>query len=315
MKVVHGTANVERDPNSVVTVGSFDGVHIAHREIIRETVHRARMKEGRSVLVTFDPHPSMVVVRGKGPVSLLTTLDERIALIRELQIDLVCVIDFSSDFASLSSEEFYRSHVVDRIGVSEVVVGYDHMFGHGREAGVRELVGLGKRYDFSVYAAHQVRKEGATIGSTLIREMLGNGEVEDAAGLLGYSYRVAGTVVEGDGRGKSLGFPTANLVPDDRDKLIPGPGVYLIGASVGTEEFFGMLNVGRNPTMTDGERQTIEAHLFEIDRDLYGEKIQVTFLKRLRDEIRFGSKEELISQLNRDREESERLLPQFRRKQ
>ena len=305
---------MSRDQNSVVTVGSFDGVHLAHREIIREVVHRARMSEGRSVVVTFDPHPSAVVRRGHGPVSLLTTLDERIELIGSMQVDILCIIEFTAEFSRLSPHEFYQSCIVDGIGVNEVVVGYDHMFGHERGAGVHDLIRMGKEYNFSVFAAHPVKVGGVTLGSTVIRKALLDGDVEAAAELLGYHYHVRGEVARGDGRGKSLGFPTANVTVLDPRKLIPGKGVYLVGVSRGDSETFGMMNIGSRPTMTDGSVQTIEVHVFDLQEDIYGEVLDLQVLKRLRNEQRFSTREELILQLKRDREESMKLINELKRK-
>ena len=313
MKVFRGLERIPRDPNSVVTVGSFDGVHRAHQEIIREVVNRARMCEGRSVVVTFDPHPSAVVKRGHGPVSLLTTLDERIELIGALHVDALCVIGFTPAFSNVSAQEFYRSYIVDGIGVSEVVVGYDHMFGHDRGAGVHELIKMGEEYNFSVFAAHPVKVDGVTVGSTGIRKALRAGDAEHAASLLGYPYRIHGKVVRGDGRGKSLGFPTANIMVPDTAKLVPGNGVYLVGVHRSGSEWFGMMNIGSRPTVTSASRVTIEVHVFDLREDLYGEPLSVSVLRRLRDEQKFASKEELIGQLHRDREESLKLINELKR--
>ncbi len=310
MKVFRGIDSIGRDPNSVVTVGSFDGVHLAHREIIREVVHRARMSEGRSVVVTFDPHPSSVVRRGQGPVPLLTTIDERIDLIGSMQVDILCIIEFTAAFSRLSPQEFYRSFIVEGIGVSEVVVGYDHMFGHERGAGVHDLIMMGKEYNFSVFAAHPVKIRGVTLGSTVIRKALLDGDIEGAAELLGYHYRLRGEVTRGDGRGKSLGFPTANVTVLDPGKLIPGQGVYLVGVSRSGSDAFGMMNIGSRPTVTDGSVRTIEVHIFDLTEDIYGEELDLRVLRRLRDEQKFATKEELIAQLSRDREASIKLIRQ-----
>jgi len=314
MIVLRDIEQVTRDRNSVITVGSFDGVHLAHQEIIREVVHRARMREGRSVLVTFDPHPSTVVAPERSPVPLLTTLNERIALLEDLHIDLVCVIAFTREFSLLSSEQFYQSYIVDRIGVSEVVVGYDHMFGHRRKAGVHELVAMGTAFDFSVYAAHPVRKGGETIGSTLIRRMLLEGRVAEANELLGHPYSLAGTVVRGDGLGKTLGFPTANLSVEDTRKLIPGRGVYVVGVTLEYGEHFGMLNIGRRPTVKADGDESVEVHILGLSRDVYDHPIRITFLERLRDERKFGSREELMTQLHLDKTESERRISAYKQK-
>jgi riboflavin kinase/FMN adenylyltransferase len=312
MKVFRGLEGLRRDPNSVVTVGSFDGVHLAHREIIREVVHRARMSEGRSVVITFDPHPSVVVRKSQGPVSLLTTLGERIELIGSLQVDVLCVLEFTPAFSRLSPREFYGSVIVDGIGVSEVVVGYDHMFGHDRGAGVHELISMGKEFNFSVFTAHPVKVDGITLGSTVIRNLLLEGDVEKAASLLGYQYRFRGTVVRGDNRGKTIGFPTANIRPTDQGKVIPGRGVYLVGVKRAGVDLFGMMNIGSRPTFTDGTVQGIEVHIFGVKDDIYGEELNLTMLRRLRDEQKFATTEDLVLQLHRDQEESMRMINEFK---
>ncbi len=311
MRVVRSIADIDRETNSVVTVGTFDGVHRAHREIIREVVNRARVREGRSVVVTFDPHPKEVVTSAKGPVRLLTTMDERLRLLDELGIDVVLVIPFTREFSQLGSRAFYEQYVVRGIGVSEVVVGYDHMFGRNREAGINELVHLGKALDFSVFAVHAVTVDGDYVSSTRIRRALAAGDIALATRLLGAHYMLSGTVVRGDGRGVTLGFPTANIRPASEGKLIPARGVYLASAEAAGATRYGMLNIGVRPTLTDGSRETVEIHLFEFSGNLVGETITIRFLKRLRDERRFGSVEELKAQLRLDREASLRSIAEF----
>jgi len=311
MRVLHSLSEISRDKNSVVTVGTFDGIHRAHQEIIRELVNRARMREGRSVLITFDPHPKEVVASTRGPVRLLTTLEERIALLEPLNVDLIFVIPFTLEFSRLTSEEFYRQYVVNGMGVSEVVVGYDHMFGRDRAAGIDELVHMGRYFDFSVFAVHAYAVDGETVSSTRIRKALSAGDVEHAERLLGRPYTLAGTVVSGDRRGATLGFPTANIQPLSEKKVTPANGVYIVAVTIGSERRYGMLNIGVLPTVTDGKNLTIEVHLFDFSGELYEKEIAVSFLRRLRDERRFSSLGELTDQLHRDREESLRYIASY----
>jgi riboflavin kinase/FMN adenylyltransferase len=290
----------------VVTVGTFDGVHLAHREIIRDVVNRANMKEGRSVVVTFDPHPRDVVAKSKTPVPLLTTVEERIEQIGGMNVDVLLMLEFTFAFSRLSSREFYRDYIVQGTGVDEVVVGYDHMFGRDREAGIEELVQMGKEFGFSVFAVHPVTVRGETVSSTRIREALMAGDVAGAAQFLGRPYALAGKVAKGDGRGKTIGFPTANLVPVSPQKVVPARGVYAVAAEVKGEHRYGMTNIGTRPTVSSGQSTMIEVHLFDYDRDIYGETVNIAFLRRLRDEKKFGSLEELTAQLHRDRDEARR---------
>lgn len=309
MKIVRALHDVPREKNSVVTVGTFDGVHLAHQEIIREVVNRTRMREGRSVVVTFEPHPKQVVASTKGPVRLLSTMDERIARFSELRVDLLWIISFTYEFSRLSSREFYETFIVRGVGVSEVVVGYDHMFGRDREAGIEELVSMGKHFEFSVFAVQPFSVDGHPVSSTRIRNALEEGNIEAANAMLGFPYVLRGTVVTGDGRGKTVfGFPTANLSMQRDSKLIPGRGVYVVGVRLGERRLFGMMNIGVRPTVAEGNALTLEVHVFDFDGDLYGQTLEISFLHRLRDEKKFASLGDLIAQFGRDREESLRLI-------
>ena len=299
---------LHREKNSVVTVGTFDGIHLAHREIIREVVHRARMREGRSVVVTFDPHPKEVVTSARGPVQLLSTLDERIALLDALQVDLFLVIPFTYEFSRMSAQDFYTGIIDARVGVSEVVVGYDHMFGRDREAGTSALMALGRDLDFSVFAAHPLTLDGEAISSTRIRRALQAGDVELTERMLGYPYRLSGPVVGGDRRGRTLGFPTANLMPEASKKMVPGNGVYVVAVEVGTTRAYGIMNIGVRPTVSSGVQRVMEVHILDFSRDIYGERMSVTFLRRLRDERKFGSVQELVEQLDKDRDHARRWI-------
>ena len=315
MIVAHSLSEIPREPASVVTVGTFDGVHRAHQEIIREVVNRARMQEGRSVVVTFEPHPKEVVRTTEKPVMLLATLQERVNFIRELNVDLLFVVNFTYEFSRVRAEEFYRTYVVNGIGVSEVVVGYDHMFGRDRTAGIEELVRMGQNLNFSVSAVHQFRVDGEVVSSTLIRDAITAGDVERAARFLGRAYALQGTVVSGDGRGRTMGYPTANIKPSSDRKIVPGRGVYLVAMQLRDDSLYGMMNIGVRPTVASDGNLLIEVHIFGFNRDIYGEEIGVTFLRKLRDEQRFDSLEQLTEQLNRDKETSLRLIREFDKRQ
>lgn len=310
MTIARSLQEVTREENSVVTVGTFDGVHLAHREIILETVRRARERGGRSVVVTFDPHPKEVVVSPRGPVKLLSTIEERISVIGGLQVDVLVILHFTFAFSRIGSGEFYGDFIVRGTGVSEVIVGYDHMFGRDREAGIDDLTTIGAQYGFSVVSIPPFTVGGETVSSTKIREALLAGHVGRASDFLGRPYAFTGDVVRGDGRGTAIGFPTANVVPRSPSKIVPARGVYAVRAQVAGEDLPGMMNIGRRPTVTDGTTETIEAHLFGVTRPLYGEAITIEVHRRLRDEQKFGSAEDLAAQLARDREDARRALRQ-----
>ncbi len=304
MILARSVREIPPDPSSVVTVGTFDGVHLAHAEIIREVVSRARMREGRSIVVTFDPHPRQVVGPAGTPVELLTTIGERVELIRSLGADVLLLLEFTYAFSRISPRDFYRSYIVGGTGVDEVIVGYDHMFGRDRGAGIDELVKMGKEFGFSVFAVHPFTVEGETVSSTVIRKALASGDVEKAARFLGRPYALGGTVIRGDGRGRTIGFPTANIRPESPLKIVPAHGVYAVAVRIAGEERRGMMNIGLRPTVVPVPVETIEVHLIDFDGDIYGQEITVSFLRRLRDEKKFNSLPDLVEQLGRDREEA-----------
>lgn len=304
MKVVRSLAEVSRDRKSVVTVGTFDGVHVAHSAILREAVSRARAIGGRSVVVTFDPHPKEVVASRAEGVQLLSTVDERIEAIAALRVDLLLILEFTFQFSRMSSRDFYKTYIVEGTGVSEVVVGYDHMFGRDREGSIKDLERYGVEFGFGVVTVPPVSVDGVAVSSTKIRRALADGDVALATLYLGSPYQLSGKIIRGNGLGEKLGFPTANIAPVSRTKVIPGRGVYAVGARIGKEERFGMLNIGTRPTVSNDGVQSIEVHIFGVEGDLVGRDIVIRFLRRLRDEKRFDSVDELIAQLHKDKVEA-----------
>ncbi|RMH66585.1 MAG: bifunctional riboflavin kinase/FAD synthetase [Bacteroidetes bacterium] len=299
MKREYGLDQITRDPASMVTVGTFDGVHRGHQVLIRYLIERARSHGGRSVVVSFDPHPREVV-RGEA-VPLLTTIDERAELCEQLGLDRFIVIPFTHAFSRLGAAEFVEQILVGRIGMQEVVVGYDHGFGHNREGGHALLEDLGRRLGFAVHVIPAQIVEQEVVSSTEIRRALEAGNVRTAAALLGRRYSFDGIVVEGDRRGRTIGFPTANLRPTHPRKILPRPGVYAVRVRLPEGGWWGgMMNLGQRPTF-DGTGLRPEVHLFEFEGDLYGRQLRVEFVERLRDERRFASLEGLVEQLSRDR--------------
>lgn len=288
--------------DSVCTVGSYDGLHLAHRKIITEVSERARLRGMRSVVITFDPHPKEVVKTTKGPVELLTTLDERIAILQSMDIHLLLIIPFTYQFSRLSSREFYKEYIVDGIGAKEVVVGYDHMFGRDREAGIKDILDLGNEFGFSVHTVPPVYVGGDIISSTKIRNLIKAGEVEKANEYLGWTYSLEGKVVPGDGRGRQLGFPTANVLPVSEKKIVPAKGVYFAEGIVDGNTIPGMVNIGTRPTFKRDDVIVIEVHFLKDVGNLYDKTITLRFHKKLRDERKFGSPDELIKTLENDKQ-------------
>lgn len=299
---------IVRDDRSVVTTGTFDGVHLGHQAILRYLVARAHEQGGVPTVVTFDPHPREVV--GGHAVPLLTTLDERAALLASYGVERFVVLPFTRDLSMLEPEAYVEQVLRETIGLREIVIGYDHRFGRGRSGGRETLEALGARDGFSVDVIPEQIEHGVTVSSTQIRRLLlETGDAEAAAALLGRPYRLAGTVVHGDGRGRLVGFPTANVQPADPRKLLPRVGVYAVRALLpdGTR-VPAMMNVGRRPTFETDGAVKVEVHVLDWTGDLYGRTLAVDVVARLRDEQRFDGVEALVAQLHEDRAEAESAL-------
>jgi riboflavin kinase/FMN adenylyltransferase len=306
MKREIGWEHISQDPRSVVTVGTFDGVHRGHQAIVEYLLQRSREREGPSTVVSFDPHPRSVV--HEEPVPLLTTVDERAALLDELGVDRLVVLPFSSTFAELSPEEYVETVLVRRIGLQEITVGYDHRFGRQRAGDVDLLARLGETHGFSVDVIPPQEVGADVVSSTTIREQLQAGNVTRAAELLGRPYQLSGSVARGEGRGRTIGYPTANLSLPDSRKLVPKKGVYAVRVRLPDgHERGGMLNIGRRPTFEEMD-VTVEVHVFNFEGDLYDEGLTVQFMQRLRDEQRFASADALATQLSEDEQHCKRVL-------
>lgn len=300
--------NCVRKPNTVVTVGTFDGVHLGHRKLMETVVEKAKKRNARSVVVTFDPHPREIINPGKGGIKLLTTLKERCEILEDLGIDVLLVIPFDRDFSLLTSEEFIRDIIFDKIGVSEFVIGYDHHFGRDREGTIETIEKLGAELNFDAYVVSKQEMGDVTISSTVIRNTLAeDGNVNQAAEYLGRKYLLNGIVMHGDERGRTIGYPTANLKPEHENKVIPKNGVYAVKVRVDDMWYDGMMNIGVRPTFDDPVR-TIEVNIFEFDQEIYGDTIQVRFMDRIRDEQKFNGIDELKKQLNLDKQKSTEIL-------
>lgn len=299
MKIFRAIADIRTAEASVVTVGTFDGVHLGHQAIMQRVKDFAAEHSLQSTIVTFDPHPRKVL--GKGTVTILTTTAEKLDIFASAGIDQVVVIPFSREFAALSSEVFVREILVDKLAAREMVVGYDHHFGRNREGGFEALLQLGSQYGFAVHQVPQLVNGGEAVSSTQIRQLLEAGEVAKAARFMGRLYGIEGIVKPGDGRGKEIGFPTANIELSEADKQVPGKGVYAVEVEVDQQSYGGMMNIGTRPTF-DFDYLTLEAHLFNFNDSLYGKKLKVRFKKFLRPERKFSGIEELRAQLKKDKQ-------------
>jgi riboflavin kinase/FMN adenylyltransferase len=278
---------------TVVTVGSFDGVHLGHMAVLREINRRAEARGLHSVLVTFDRHP-LTVVRPEAAPGLLTTPDEKKGILSQSGLDYVAFLPFTRALSRLGPEDFVKLVLIRRFRVAELVIGYDHGFGYGRSGGIELLRTLGRRLGFDVDVVPAVDVDGTPVSSTRIRRLLGEGAVERP-----YSFR--GPVVAGLGRGRDLGFPTANIQPRMGGKLLPEQGIYAVRASLRTEIRQGLLHLGPRPTFA-GSPPSIELYILDFERDIYGETVRVEFLHRLRDVLPFATAAELVEQMRRDRD-------------
>ena len=290
------------DKNSIVTVGTFDGIHLGHREIISKINELKKQGGFRSVVVTFDPHPQLILRNKSDGIKLLSTTEEKIDTFDKLGIDVLYILEFTRELAETHAEEFLEKYLVNGIGLSHLVLGFDHSFGKNREGNFETISSLTSRYGFEVHKVEEFKGD-TSINSTTIRKMLLEGEVEHAAKLLGSDYSFEGTVVQGDRRGSTIGFPTANLRLDDAHKLIPKNGVYAVTVDVDGFRYNGMMNIGNRPTVSEGNDIFIEVNIFDFDKDIYGRKIRVHTRIYLRGERKFGSIDELVAQLNKDKED------------
>ena len=315
MRRLHGLDQVRKDVASVLTVGTFDGVHLGHQAILRYLLERAGTLGGTSTVLSFHPHPREIV-EGT-PLSLLTTIEERADIMEEIGLDQLVVLPFTKEFSRLSAEAFVEDVLVRGIGLREIVIGYDHAFGRDRRGNADLLRTLGKKHGFTVdIVPARIIQEQAVSSRKTRRVLEEDGGVEAAADMLGRPYCLTGRVVRGEGRGREMGFPTANIAVEHPRKVIPADGVYAVrvcrlpgdqNASPGNPPLPGMMNIGIRPTF-GGEQRMIEVHLFDIEEDIYGELLRVEFVSRTRDERRFASKKDLMRQLSQDRVRSREIL-------
>ncbi len=286
---------------TIVTVGTFDGVHRGHLDVIQRLVHRAREAGKPSLLVSFDPHPLEIVNAAAAPL-LLTTSEEKLEVLAETGVEYFAIIPFTHELASYGAEEFVDEILRRRFRMSELLIGYDHGFGHRRTGNVSVLKSLGQERGFRVDVVEPVSLgDGQHVSSTSIRRAIAGGDLERAAEGLGRMYSVSGTVVAGNSRGRRLGFATINLSPPSPRKLLPPEGVYAVVIQTPRGRFGGMMNLGPRPTFGDSDR-SIEAHMFDVDADFYGMRVRIEFVSFLRETRRFADASELVRQLEKDRE-------------
>ena len=298
MKVTKGLKNALSNYQSILTLGTFDGIHQGHKKIISKLTTESKKNNLRSIILTFFPHPRNVVSSEK--VKLISTIDEKIEIFSKLEIDELIIQDFNKSFSNISAEEFIKL-LVDNLNLKKIIVGYNHRFGKNRLADINVLRDFSFKYDFEVIEIEAFEVEKIKISSTNIRNAINEGNIDVCNNYLGYSFNINGIVVKGKSIGKSIGFPTANINIAEEYKIIPKNGVYLVLCFFERNKYHGMMNIGFNPTF-GSNKKTIEVNIFDFNKDLYGKNIKIEFLKFIRDEIKFDNVKMLKNQLNIDRE-------------
>ena len=306
MITVQSISKYDKNQPAVITIGTFDGVHIGHKIILERLINDARIHNRVAAVLTFFPHPRMVLQKDTD-LKLLNTIEEKERILEDLGIDYLIIQPFTKTFSRLSATAFVRDVLVNALHTKKVIIGYDHRFGRNRNANINDLIAFGNALDFEVEEIPAQEIEAVAVSSTKIRNALLEGDVATANSYLGYDYMLTGQVVKGKGLGKELGFPTANLRIPESYKLIPKNGVYAVRSKLGGKVVSGMMNIGVNPTV-DGREQSIEIHFFDFEEDLYDQTIQVDILDWIREEQKFNSLEELKVQLGRDMETARNVI-------
>ena len=304
MKIFRGLSDFNEDKKSVVTVGTFDGVHIGHQKIIKKI--NANKKDKNSVLLTFYPHPRMVI-QDDSDVKLLNTLEEKMMLLEKSGLDCLVIEPFTKKFSRQSALDFVRNVLVSTLNIKKLVIGYDHRFGKNREGDFEQLTEYGELFDFKVKEITAQDIETVAVSSTKIRKALQEGDIKTANKYLGYNYLLTGKVVRGKGLGRKWNYPTINIQIANPYKLLPKNGVYIVSAQLKTKQFFGIMNIGTRPTV-NGKNRTIEVHLLDFKADVYGDSIQVCLIERLRDEQKFPSIDALIEQIKLDEKKAREII-------
>ncbi|GFD75460.1 riboflavin biosynthesis protein [Alteromonas sp. KUL156] len=309
LEVIHSLFDLNPSQKTIITIGTFDGVHIGHQKIIEKLVSEAKASNKKSVLLTFFPHPRMVLQKDVS-IKLINTITEKAQHLEKLGLDYLIIHPFSKEFSRLTALDFVRDILVNQLNISKLIIGYDHHFGKNREGNIEQLTEYSHLYDFTVQEIPAQDIDDVSVSSTKIRKALANGHLKTANNYLGYNFSLTGKVVNGKQLGGKIGFPTANIdIPEDY-KLIPKTGVYIIKSIIENTTIYGMMNIGNRPTV-DGEHQTIEVHYFNFNQNLYCKELTIELLYYLRNEQKFDSVSCLISQLKKDKQNSLLFLKSY----
>ena len=307
MQVVTNLDSFTKPKNAIVTQGTFDGVHVGHKQILGNIVQLAKEQNGQSIIVTFHPHPRQVLFKDENNIKLLTTLEEKIDLFTEIGLDYLIILPFDEILSKMSAANFVRDILVEKIGVKTMVVGHDHRFGKNREGSFDDLKEYAEIYSFEIIeiAAHDINQ--AVVSSTKIRTSLVNGDIATATLFLNRYYSITGKVIDGKKLGKTIGYPTANIEVVNNDKLIPASGIYAVKIKHFDINYDGMLSIGNNPTI-ENAKWSIEVNIFDFDKTIYGDELTIYFIARMRDEVKFGDLNDLKMQLKVDESEAKGIL-------
>jgi riboflavin kinase/FMN adenylyltransferase len=307
MKVHYNIDEIPTIKNAIVSQGTFDGVHLAHKKIIERLKQIASIKNGETVIITFEPHPRIVLLPLDHGLQLLSTLNEKINLLEKAGVDHLIILPFTKEFSRLSSEQFIRNILVNKIKTNTLVIGYDHRFGKNREGSFEHLKNSASLYEFEVEEIPEQDIDDIAVSSTKIRQALLNNDIQTAQKYLGNSYSLEGNVIKGKQLGRTIGYPTANIEVENSYKLIPQDGVYAVWVWYNKARFGGMLNIGNNPTIKDKGR-SIEVNIFNFEKDIYTENLKIEFVSKLRNEEKFDGLDALKNQLHLDKQNAQTIL-------
>jgi len=307
MKTYHHIDDFIPVKNAVVTIGTFDGVHLGHRKIIARIRELADALGGETAVLTFFPHPRMILHPEDQNIKLINTINEKAGLLQQLGIDHLIITPFSRDFSNQPAEDYIRDVLVNKIGTKKIVIGYDHHFGKDRQGGLKDLMQLGPVYGFDVVEIPEQDINEVAVSSTRIRQALLSGKIDLANEFLGYPFFITGKVTRGDQIGRTIGYPTANILVEENYKLIPSDGIFAAKVKVNGEEYIGMAYIGSRPTIS-GITRNIEVNIFDFDKEIYGQQIRLEFYHFIRHDVKFSSLDELTAQLGRDKEDTLRLM-------
>ena len=307
MKVFTTIPNYPSENKSIVTIGTFDGVHLGHRVILKRMKEIAKKTKGKSVLLTFSPHPRHVLHKDNQDMKLITTLHEKQDLLNQTGLDNLVIHEFTKKFSRIKPANFVRDILVEQLNVHTLVIGYDHHFGRNREGSIQELITLADLYDFNIEKIDPQHFEDVTVSSSKIRKLIEKGEMVKAKQYLGYEFMLNGKVIKGNSLGKTINFPTANIVVENKWKILPADGVYAVKIILEEKEYKGMMNIGQKPTV-GGNDKSLEVNIFDFNQDIYGKGIEIRFVKRIRDERKFEDLQALKKQLLIDKNKAIQIL-------